>query len=116
MGMVGTTKQPAAWEWIKFITSKEVGVQGMVSGGAGNLGGRDDVWNEPACVWDPIFGITQKQYPNGPDTMWRPANHRPPELNAILIEEIRPYMLGQVGINDATTRLVQRANTVLAQT
>ena len=69
-----------------------------------------------ACCLGPIFGITQKQYPNGPDTMRRPANHRRPELNAILIEEIRPYMLGQVGINDATTRLVQRANTVLAQT
>jgi ABC-type glycerol-3-phosphate transport system substrate-binding protein len=116
MGMVGTTRQQAAWEWIKFITSKEVGVLGMVSGGAGNLGGRDDVYTDPRVLaWDPIFGIMQKAYPNGPDTMRRPANHRRPDLNQIVKDELTPYFQGSTGINDATTRLVQRANTLLAQ-
>jgi hypothetical protein len=87
----------------------------MVAGGAGNAGGRDDVWTDPRLLaWDPIFSTTQKAYPQGPDTMRRPANHRRPELNKVIAEELTPYFQGQAGINEATSRLAERANTVLA--
>jgi multiple sugar transport system substrate-binding protein len=116
MGIVGTTKQQATWEWIKFITSKEVGVLGMISGGAGNAGGRSDVYNDPRlAAWDPLFPTLLKAYPQGPDTMRRPANHRRADFNAIVTEELRPYLEGKAGLNEATARTVQRANALLAQ-
>src|SRR5262249_9045534 len=46
MGITGTTKTDSAWEWLKFVTSKDQGV-GQVFGGAGSPGGRPDVWNDP---------------------------------------------------------------------
>ena len=116
MGIVGTTKQQATWEWIKFITSKEVGVLGMISGGAGNAGGRSDVYNDPRlAAWDPLFPTLLKAYPQGPDTMRRPANHRRADFNAIVTEEMRPYLEGKAGLNEATASTVQRANALLAQ-
>jgi ABC-type glycerol-3-phosphate transport system substrate-binding protein len=115
MGLVGTAKQAPSWERIKFITSKEVGVQGMISGGAGNAGGRSDVYNDPRMhAWDPIFQTLLKAYPQGPDTMRLPANHRRAELNAIVAEELTPYFQGAAGLNEATGRTVQRVNTLLA--
>jgi ABC-type glycerol-3-phosphate transport system substrate-binding protein len=115
MGITGTQKQEASWEWIKFITSKEVGVLGVTEGGAGAPGARIDVWNDPRLLtFDPIFRTMVTTFPQGPASLRLPANHRRTELVQVVNEELRRYLRGEVGLNEATARAVQQANVILA--
>ena len=83
------SKEPeAAWEWAKFITDKETGIE-QVFGGGGSPGARSDVWNDPRLLaLHPIFSTTVKvlraagplqraaQHPHGRDL--QSGGRRPP--------------------------------------
>ncbi len=115
MGITGTQQQEASWEWIKFITSKEIGVLGTIEGGAGAPGGRIDVWSDPRLLaFDPIFRTMTMVFPQGPASLRLPANHRYTELVQVVNEELQRYFRGEAGLDEATTRAVQQANAVLA--
>ncbi|NBX47742.1 MAG: sugar ABC transporter substrate-binding protein, partial [Chloroflexi bacterium] len=49
MGLTKVDKQAAVWEWLKFVSNKDNGVE-QVFGGAGSPGGRTDVWNDPKLL------------------------------------------------------------------
>ncbi len=115
MGLTDTKKQEASWEWIKFITSKEVGVLGVTEGGAGSPGGRTDVWNDPRFLaFDPIYATIIRAYPQGAGSMRLPANHRRNDLIKVVNEEIGELYRGNASVTEATSRAVQRANAVLS--
>ena len=116
-GTPGTPKHEAAWEWIKFITSKEVGIAGVLTGGAGSPGGRTDVWNDPRFLaFDPIYATIIKAYPQGAGSMRLPANRQRTELLTVVNEEIGEFYKGNASVVEATAKAVQRANSVLAAT
>jgi multiple sugar transport system substrate-binding protein len=113
----GTPKHDAAWEWVKFITSKEAGIAGVLTGGAGSPGGRTDVWNDPRFLaFDPIYATIIKAYPQGAGSMRLPANRQRTELLRVVNEEIAELYRGNASVTEATAKAVQRANTVLAAT
>lgn len=115
MGITGTQKQEASWEWITFITSKEVGVLGVTEGGAGSPGGRTDVWNDPRFLaFDPIYSTIIKAYSQGAGSLRLPANHRRTELVQVVNEELGQYFRGNTSLTEATARAAQRANVVLS--
>ncbi|HEX2034221.1 MAG TPA: sugar ABC transporter substrate-binding protein [Chloroflexota bacterium] len=111
----GTPKHAAAWEWIKFITSKETGIAGVLTGGAGSPGGRTDVWNDPRFLaFDPVYATILKAYPQGAGSMRLPANRQRPELIRVVNEELAELYRGNAGVAEATGKAVQRANAALA--
>ena len=116
MGLVGVANQPAAWEWVKFITSKDVGVIGVTTGGAGSPGGRTDVWNDPRFLaFDPVYAAIIKAYPQGAGSIRLPANYRRTELLKVAGDEIAEFLKGNVSVAEATSKAVQQANAVLAR-
>jgi multiple sugar transport system substrate-binding protein len=115
MGITSPAKEAAAWQWIKFITSKDVGVIGVTENAAGSPGARTDVWTDPRLLaLDPVFGATAKLFPQGPEAMDLAANHRLAEVNSIVTEELRRVYRGEASVTQATTSAVQRINAVLA--
>jgi ABC-type glycerol-3-phosphate transport system substrate-binding protein len=116
MGITGTQKAEASWEWVKFITSKETGIEGVLTGGAGSPGGRTDVWNDPRFLaFDPIYATIIKAYPNGAGSLRLPANNRYTDLVKVVNDELTPYFRGTAGLADATSKAVQAGNAVLSQ-
>jgi ABC-type glycerol-3-phosphate transport system substrate-binding protein len=116
MGITGATKVEPSWEWIKFITGKEAGITGVLTGGAGSPGGRTDVWNDPRFLaFDPIYATILKAYPQGAGSLRLPANHRYTELIKVVNDELTPYFKGEAGLAEATSKAVQTGNAVLAQ-
>ena len=116
MGVVGTTKQAAAWEWIKFITSKEVGVIGVTTGGAGSPGGRTDVWQDPRFLaFDAVYGTIIKSFPQGAGSVRLPANYRRTELLKVTGDALAEFYRGTTGVTEATAKAVQQANVVLSK-
>jgi multiple sugar transport system substrate-binding protein len=116
MGLVGTAKQDASWEWIKFITSKDVGVIGVTTGGAGSPGGRTDVWNDPRFLaFDPVYAAIIKAYPQGAGSVRLPANYRRTELLKVAGDALAEFYRGNVSVTEATSKAVQQANAVLSQ-
>jgi multiple sugar transport system substrate-binding protein len=111
----GTPKHGAAWEWLKFITGKETGIAGVLTGGAGSPGGRTDVWNDPRFLaFDPVYATIVKAFPQGAGAMRLPANNQRPELIRVVNEELAELYRGTAGVAEATTRAVQRAASVLS--
>src|SRR5207302_1691551 len=57
------SKNPdSAWEWDKFITNKDNGIE-QVFGGGGSPGARTDVWNDPRLLsLSPVFGLMVKVF------------------------------------------------------
>ncbi|MBI3972881.1 MAG: sugar ABC transporter substrate-binding protein [Chloroflexi bacterium] len=116
MGITGTQKVEASWEWVKFITSKETGIEGVLTGGAGSPGGRTDVWNDPRFLaFDPIYATIIKAYPQGAGSLRLPANYRYTELVKTVNEELKRYFKGEVSVTDATSKAVQAGNAILSQ-
>ena len=114
-GAPGTPRHSAAWEWLKFITSKETGIAGVLTGGAGSPGGRTDVWNDPRFLaFDPVYATILKAYPQGAGAMRLPANRQRPELIRVVNEELAELYRGNAGVAEAAGKAAQRANAVLA--
>ncbi len=78
VGVTGTAKQDAAWQWVQFITNEENGVL-QVLGGAGSPGARPDVWEDKRLAErDPIFALSQRTFkePAGDEDRERPHGGR----------------------------------------
>lgn len=115
MGMTGTAKQDATWQWLKFVSNKDNGI-GQVFGGAGSPGGRTDVWTDPKLLaFDPIYSNIVKAYPQGAGSLRLPANNRRTDLLKVVNDELANFWKGQASVADATAKAVQGANAILAQ-
>jgi multiple sugar transport system substrate-binding protein len=115
MGMTGTAKQEATWEYLKFVTNKDNGVE-QVFGGAGSPGGRTDVWTDSKLLsFDPVYSAMVKAYPQGAGSLRLPANNRYVDMQKATSDELTPYFRGQTGLQDATAKAVAAINVVLGQ-
>ena len=115
MGMTGTAKQDATWQWLKFVTSKDQGV-GQVFGGAGSPGGRTDVWNDAKLLaFDPIYSNTIKAFPQGAGSLRLPANFKRTDLLKAVNDNLATFWKGQASVTEATSKAVQAANAILSQ-
>lgn len=114
MGLTKTDKQAAVWEWLKFVSNKENGVE-QVFGGAGSPGGRTDVWNDAKLLKerDPIYAATIKAYPQGAGQMRLPANFKLGQVNKAVNAELKKYFDNQASVDDAIKAAVQQANALL---
>lgn len=116
MGITETRKLDACWKYLKFITSKDSGVE-QVFGGAGSPGGRVDVWGDAKLLsFDPVYSTIIKAYPQGAGPLRLPANNRYVDLLEATQTELTPYFRGEVGLDAATTRATTACNQVMSQT
>ncbi|HEX2184235.1 MAG TPA: sugar ABC transporter substrate-binding protein [Chloroflexota bacterium] len=116
MGLTKTDKQDAVWEWLKFVTNKDNGVE-QVFGGAGSPGGRTDVWNDAKLLKerDPIYSTIIKAFPQGAGSLRFPANFRYTELLRVVNTELDVFFKGQTSVSDALAKATQAGNVVLSQ-
>ncbi|MGH2351424.1 MAG: extracellular solute-binding protein [Chloroflexota bacterium] len=115
MGITGTEKQAASWEYVKFVTNKMNGVE-QVFGGAGSPGGRTDVWNDPKLLaFDPIYSTIIKAYPQGAGSLRVAANNRYTELIKEVNGKLTPFFKKEAGLVEATSQAAQAGNVILSQ-
>lgn len=115
MGITKLDKVAACWEYLKFVTNKENGVE-QVFGGAGSPGGRVDVWEDPRLLsFDPIYSNTIKAYPQGAGSLRLPANHRYTELLNTVNTELGKFFRGEIGLVEATAQAVRLGNEILSR-
>ncbi len=114
MGLTKADKQGAVWEWLKFITNKDNGVE-QVFGGAGSPGGRTDVWNDPKLLKerDPIYSTIIKAFPQGAGSLRLPANYKLGQVNTAVNEALKTYFDNKASLADATSKAVQAGNEIL---
>ncbi|MBU6287160.1 MAG: hypothetical protein ACKO2D_08645 [Chloroflexota bacterium] len=114
MGLTKTDKQAAVWEWLKFVSNKDNGVE-QVFGGAGSPGGRTDVWNDPKLLKerDPIYSTVIKAYPQGAGSLRLPANFKSGQINKAVNDELTPYFQNKASLKDAVSKAVQQATELL---
>jgi len=115
MGFTNPAKQEAVWEWLKFVSNKENGIE-QVFGGAGSPGGRTDSWTDGKLLaFDPIYTNIVKAFPQGAGSLRLPANFRRTALLKAVNDELAVYWKGQTSVADATTKAVQAGNAILSQ-
>jgi ABC-type glycerol-3-phosphate transport system substrate-binding protein len=116
MGITNTAKQDAVWEWIKFATNQENGVE-QVFGGAGSPGGRTDVWNDNRLLKerDPIYSTIIKAHPQGAGSLRLAANFHYAQVIKVANDELTNFFKGQASVQDATSKAVQAANQELSR-
>jgi ABC-type glycerol-3-phosphate transport system substrate-binding protein len=109
------SKEPeAAWQWTKFITNKENGIE-QVNGGGGSPGARTDVWNDPRLLAiNPIFGTMVKVF-GQPGPFHAPHNTRTDEINKAVDAALKPLWDGQMVARDAARQAADAVNAILAQ-
>jgi ABC-type glycerol-3-phosphate transport system substrate-binding protein len=114
MGLTKMDKQAAVWEWLKFVSNKDNGVE-QVFGGAGSPGGRTDVWNDSRLLKerDPIYATVVKAYPQGAGSLRLPANFKSGQVNKAVNDELIPYFQNKSSLKDAVTKAVQQATELL---
>lgn len=113
MGLTGQAKQPAAgWEWIKFITNKENGVN-QVQGGAGSPGARNDVWtDERLHKFDPIYRLMERIY-RQPGPVHLPPNATWFDVTAEVNKTLNQLWDGQIAVRDAAQHATRQAHAIL---
>ncbi|MGH2351651.1 MAG: extracellular solute-binding protein [Chloroflexota bacterium] len=116
MGLTKPDKQEAVWEWLKFVTDKENGVE-QVFGGAGSPGGRTDVWNDNKLLKerDPIYATIIKAFPQGAGSLRVAANFRYTDLLKAVNDELTVFFKGQASVTEAISKATQAGNVVLGQ-
>jgi multiple sugar transport system substrate-binding protein len=109
------SKEPeASWEWTKFITNKENGIE-QVFGGGGSPGARTDVWNDPKLLsLNPIFGTMVKVF-GQPGPFHAPHNTRTDEIVKGVDEALKPLWDGKISVREAARAATDAANQILAQ-
>ena len=114
MGLTKVDKQAAVWEWIKFVSNKDNGVE-QVFGGAGSPGGRTDVWNDPKLLKerDPIYTNIIKAFPQGAGTLRLPANYKLGQVNTAVNTELKNYFDNKSSLADAVSKALQAGNELL---
>jgi len=116
MGLTKMDKVDSVWQWLKFVSDKDNGVE-QVFGGAGSPGGRTDVWNDAKLLKerDPIYQNIVKAFPNGAGTLRTAANNRYPAVVKAVNDELANYFKGNTSVQDASTKAAQAANAELAK-
>ena len=114
MGLTKVDKQAAVWEWLKFVSNKDNGVE-QVFGGAGSPGGRTDVWNDPKLLKerDPIYTTIIKAFPQGAGTLRLPANYKLGQVNTAVNAEFKNYFDNKSSLADAVSKALQAGNELL---
>ncbi len=109
------SKEPeAAWEWTKFITNKENGIE-QVYGGGGSPGARTDVWNDAKLLsLNPVFGVMVKVF-GQPGPFHAPANTRTDEIVKAVDTALTPLWNNQTSAPAAARTAADAANQILAQ-
>jgi multiple sugar transport system substrate-binding protein len=109
------SKEPeAGWEWIKFITSKESGIE-QVFGGGGSPGARTDVWSDPRLhSLNPIFGTMVKVF-GQPGPFHAPANTRTDEIVKAVDAALKSLWDGAASVRDAARAAADATNVILSQ-
>jgi len=93
----------AAWELVKFLCNKEVGVRlGGGTGGAasGTCGGRRDVFTDPRLMANPLHPIFLELVEQAPAIRF-PANLREEEVATAVHQTLLPIWLGERQPDDA---------------
>jgi multiple sugar transport system substrate-binding protein len=104
----------AAWEWTKFITDRESGVE-QVFGGGGSPGARTDVWNDPRLLaLHPLFSTTVKVY-GQPGPFNAPHNTRTDEVFKAVDAALQPLWAGQTAVPDAARAARTAVDQILSQ-
>ena len=115
MGITGTAKQEASWEYVKFVTNKLNGVE-QVFGGAGSPGGRTDAWSDPKLLaFDPVYANTIKAFPQGAGSLRMAGNNRYADTTKAVNDELTKYFKNEASLADATSQAVAAGNAVLGQ-
>lgn len=109
------SKEPeASWEWVKFITDKESGIE-QVYGGGGSPGARTDVWSDPRLLsLNPIFGTMVRVF-GQPGPFHAPHNTRTDEINKGVDAALKPLWDGQISVRDAARAAADAVNQILSQ-
>lgn len=114
-GVTGTKNPEAAWQYVKFVTNKENGVE-QVFGGAGSPGGRTDVWLDPKLLsFDPVYSTIVRAFPQGAGSLRYSGNFRYADLTTAVNNELTPYFRRQISLADATANAVRAGNVLLSQ-
>ncbi|HEX2032557.1 MAG TPA: sugar ABC transporter substrate-binding protein [Chloroflexota bacterium] len=113
MGITRDAKQPAAgWEWIKFITNKENGIN-QVQGGAGSPGARNDVWSDARLLaLDPAYGLVQRTY-RAPAGLHLPQNEAFADVYKTVDTALAPAWDNQVAVKDAAQQAAREVQAIL---
>lgn len=93
------SQHPAeAWQWIKWMTSKDSAVAlGKISAAPGE---RPDAWGDPAFANDPISKVSVELMKVGHPVM-NPANFRTSEMQSLLIGSLNEVWNGKVKLDQA---------------
>lgn len=115
-GITTLSRQPeSAWTWIKFITSRDKGVE-QVPGGAGSPGARHDVWSDERLHrFHPIYALIQKVYDGTPGPMYLPANHRYFETVSEANRQLGALWRNEGGAREVAIRTAEAVSRILAQ-
>ena len=113
MGVTTQAKQPAAgWEWVKFITDRDNGVE-QVQGGAGSPGARSDVWGDPRLLaFDPAYALVQRTY-RAPAGLHLPQNEAYADVLRIVETHLGPLWDNTVSARDAAAQACREVQAVL---
>lgn len=116
MGLTNPAKQDAVWQYLKFISDKDNGVE-QVFGGAGSPGGRTDVWTDAKLLKerDPIYSTIVKTFPQGAGSLRFPASFRYTSMLKGINDELNLFMKGQTSITEAMSKMVQAGSVELNQ-
>jgi multiple sugar transport system substrate-binding protein len=90
--IMATTKQPqAAWEWLKFCSTKEAGVRIAELGSV--PGARQDVWNDPTLMSKP-YHVVFKDIMENIMPLVMPKNGRSAEMASAVTNILTPVWDG----------------------
>ncbi len=109
--LLKTSKAPeAAWEFVKFLNTKEAGVRIAELGSV--PGGRPDVWDDPKLMANPshaVFAEIMKTI----DPLLLPANFRNQEIFQVVDNILAPVWLNEKGLTDVMGELTSSLQQVL---
>jgi multiple sugar transport system substrate-binding protein len=113
MGLTREARQPAAgWEWIKFITNRENGID-QVQGGAGSPGARHDVWTDDRLHrFDPIYRLIERLY-RQPGPVHLPHNYTWFEVTDVVNQTLNDLWDGRIGVREAAQQATRQAQAIL---
>ncbi len=109
------SKEPdASWEWTKFITNKENGIE-QTFGGGGSPGARTDVWNDPKLhTLSPVYALMVKVF-GQPGPFHAPHNTRTDEINKAVDDALKPLWDGKTNPRDAARAAREAVDVILSQ-
>ena len=116
MGLTKADKQDSVWQWLKFVTDKDNGVE-QVFGGAGSPGGRTDVWNDAKLLKERghIYSTIVKAFPQGAGSLRLAANYRYTAMLTAVATELDKFFKGETSLADATTKAAQAGTVELSR-